>query len=122
MFLRIADWLWAKCGAIWSWQSLRTGLGYLLTLLPVLYVLLLVFLWAACFYLLGWIGMLKRWMLKGIRYSRQRMRNAGWIGKVFWLVPYLWCGCWYCLAWIFAIGQAAQDAATAVETIDAMTT
>ena len=119
--LRIADWLYGKCKATWMWQSPRAGFGYMLSLIPVLYVMLLLFLLAVCFYLLGWIGMLKRWMLKGIRYSRQKMRNTWWIGKLFWLVPYLWCVCWYCMAWVFAIGQAAQDATTAVETFDSLT-
>lgn len=115
--LGIADWLWRKCGAIWRWQSQRSGIGYLLSLIPALYLLLVVFLFSLCFYLLGAIGLLKRTALRGVRHTRMRMRESGFLGKVFWLIPWWFCVCWYGLAWVLAIGQIVNDAETVAETI-----
>ena len=121
MLLRLADWLMGKSGAIWRWQSRRPWYLYLFTLFPALYLMALVFAASICTYGLGWVGLLKRETIKGVRYTRMRMSHAGLGGKVFWLALFLFCGFWHCFAWALGIGQAVHDATSAVDAIDSLT-
>lgn len=118
MILRIADWLLGKCGAIWRWQSRRPWYIYPFTIFLALYAICMVFALAICFYGLGWVGLLKKWTIRGVHYTRMRMRHAGLAGKAFWLLLFLFCGLWHCFAWALSIGSAVNDAATAVDIID----